>query len=525
MNTNSATYRILRRTLSELRVAIGASQLELFEITEQPTNDDAAALLTISAETPGPTDATHASQIPFAGYLLRVKSADPLAPDALREIRIHHRLTGILLRGIDAPPGDASPAGARNSGRMQAGFLTDTLLELLHLMDERAHKIANYVKIIELNDKILAANDLYDVLQLVMDLATDAIGGDDAALLLVDPRTGEMTFKVVAESYDETSATPTGPADDETSNSHKLEQIRIPAGQGIAGSVVLSARAEIIRDVSADPRSFQKVDRILGQTTRDMVVAPIVARGQVIGVIEVINSRARNGFLSEDLEMLQHIASHASLFIENMRGKEQLARVSQELDRKSHETTVLAELSALLRSGGGGSAPNADERAARFLRILGGGLRLHSAALLAVLPDQKSMREIARYSALDGSGPQTTAPGTTEPGWSEVSDLLLWILQNREPFRFSEPRRDPDARGSAPGIENRFRKANAAAMADPDRAPGIWLPVFSDDLRQIDLVISLTGLEHAPPPGATAGELAFFRTIMNLGRAIFTLDA
>ncbi|MEQ9366169.1 MAG: GAF domain-containing protein [Leptospirales bacterium] len=511
---DSATHRILRRSLAELLIAVGAGRLELFAAdgTEAPEGLPILKIGAGRAET-----CLTSTDLPFAGFVLRVHSAQALAPDAINEIRIHRRLAGILLRGVYDGPEAAQ-------GRIRSGFLAETLLELLHLLGERDRKIANYVRIIELNEKILAADQLYDVLQLVMDLAKIAVGGDDAALLLVDPRTGEMTFKVVAESFE--------------ANNQKLEQIRIPSGQGIAGSVVLSAKAEIIRDVASDPRSFQKVDRILGQTTRDMVVTPIVARGRVIGVIEVINSRAQTGFLSEDLEMLQHIASHASLFIENVRGREQLTRASMELDRKSAEAGVLSELTILMnarlnagpRAGDDAGATGADALHHRFLRTLVNGLRLPAAALLKVSADQKSLHEIALFKT---GGPAPSAlPGETSgspgPAWREVADMLLWLTQNDEPFRFGhggslDQSGANEFAASAPGLENRFRAANAEALKDAARAPGIWLPVFSGDRRRIDLIISLSGHGVAPPEAQS--ELVFFRTVMNLTRAIFTLDA
>ncbi len=512
---DSATHRILRRSLAELLIAIGAGRLELFAADSDFSANSPAppAILKIGAGRP--ENCGHSTDLPFAGYILRVQSASALAPDALNEIRIHRRLAGILLRGVYANEDAAN--GNPEQGRIRAGFLTESLLELLHLLDLRDRKIANYIRIIELNEKILAADQLYDVLQLVMDLARTAVGGDDAALLLVDPRTGEMTFKIVAEGFED--------------HSRKLEQIRIPAGQGIAGSVVLSAQAEIIRDVAADPRSFQKVDRILGQTTRDMVVAPIVARGRVIGVIEVINSDAQNGFLSEDLEMLQHIASHASLFIENVRAREQLNRANQDLDHKAAETQVLAELTTLLHAPSTETrATGADSIRHRFLRTLVNGLRLPAAALLKVSDDQKSLQEIAHFASGEASrasgNPVPPEDAGEKPAWNEVSDILLWLTQNQEPFRFGMNDGDAgaaDFAGSAPGLENRFRAANATALGEAARAPGIWLPIFANERRHINLVISLNGLRVAP--AEAPGEQMFFRTLMNLSRVIFTLDA
>jgi hypothetical protein len=173
-------------------------------------------------------------------------------------------------------------------------------------------------------------------------------------------------------------------------------------------------------------------------------------------------------------------------------------------------------------------------RQSRLLRSLATGLRLPFAILLEVSENQKDLRETICFhdGQIESRGDAPDA-GEVDRQYRETSDLLLWIQQNQEPFCFAAAFIDLDARRhgewaesssgeSAPGLDNRFRRANPW-LDTPEHAPGVWLPIFSADNRQVRYIISLGGLRIAP--SETAAELVFFRTVMNLARVIFTVDA
>lgn len=223
-----------------------------------------------------------------------------------------------------------------------------------------------------------------------------------------------------------------------------------------------------------------------------MIIAPIIAREQVIGVVEAINSKSPFGFLSEDLEVLEHIASHASLFVEDMRTKEMLAVSRREADRRHMQLQALYELEKLSADG---EEPAALRGAME--RILVRSLRLRAAKFHALSEDGR------RLADLDAA---------------EITNILLWLRQNREPFHFRDVPRAPGDVGPAPhtGLAARFREANPGLFAG-DAAPDLWLPVFTgarNSSPDAAMILALSGdLPAEPDP---VGDRPFFLALMRV---------
>lgn len=186
---NPAAHRLLSRALGRLAATLGAG-LEL--------RDDEAVLLNIpqpegSGTEPGDSanaraiasagadDSDDDVELLFSGYLLRVVGRDELTPNEYREVRIYRRLADVLLRGVRESAG---------SGGMSAGYLIEALTEILRITEQRGRLVDSYRRIIELNQKILAAENLQMVLQLILELIEDIVHADGSSLLLVDQRTG-----------------------------------------------------------------------------------------------------------------------------------------------------------------------------------------------------------------------------------------------------------------------------------------------------------------------------------------------
>jgi len=333
------------------------------------------------------------------------------------------------------------------------------LHEIFKTMQSRSILLDNYEKIIQLNQQILLADDLISALQVIMDMAKTTLGGEGSSLLLVDARTGEMYFNVISGEHES-----------------KLKEIRIPSGQGIAGSVVATARPEIIRSVQDDPRAFHNVDTTLGKTTRDMMIAPIVARGQVIGVIEVINSLSPHGFMAEDLEFLSNIASHTSLLIENARSKQDLLRTNRELDHKIMEVQALYEAGKVLSS-----SLDLLSIKKNILRSLMRILKIGRGAILQ--PSYGTTVLVEHELALTADGFKESTQGGN---FQEAADVLTWLVANKEPVYLKK---------SESGMVQRFLKANHR-LAEMGFAE-LWLPVFSED-QSLTFIIALGQLEGEP---------------------------
>jgi class 3 adenylate cyclase/GAF domain-containing protein len=92
----------------------------------------------------------------------------------------------------------------------------------------------------------------------------------------------------------------------------------IRLGQGIAGYVAAKGKAIIVNDTNHSPHFFAGVDRSTGFLTRSALCVPMISKGRVIGVIEVLN-KINGDFTAGDEDLLQSIASSVSIAIENAR--------------------------------------------------------------------------------------------------------------------------------------------------------------------------------------------------------------
>jgi GAF domain-containing protein len=146
-----------------------------------------------------------------------------------------------------------------------------------------------------LSQNITAETDVFKLLSDILDASMAVLKASDGSLMLVDEQSGELVFAVVR-----------GTAAD------SLHGYRLPAGQGIAGSVAASRRPEIVMDVRRDPRFYALVDETTGIKTRSMVCVPLVLdNGRVLGVIQVLNKISDREFTQDDLDLMLVVAQLA----------------------------------------------------------------------------------------------------------------------------------------------------------------------------------------------------------------------
>jgi sigma-B regulation protein RsbU (phosphoserine phosphatase) len=114
------------------------------------------------------------------------------------------------------------------------------------------------------------------------------------------------------------------------------EDIVVPVGKGIAGTVASTGETINIPDAYNDPRFDSSFDALLGYRTNDIYCMPIVNRiGEIVGILELLN-RTRP-LTEEDEEFLAGVSVHVGLALENA----QLHREIVE-KRKMEQELVLA---------------------------------------------------------------------------------------------------------------------------------------------------------------------------------------
>jgi len=380
---------------------------------------------------------------------------------------------------------EGSKRPERDPRAVSSRLLVESLFEIAVQLESRSRALTHYDKILQLNKNILLAEGLSGVLQVLMDTAKEALNGMGSSLLLVDPRTGELYFNVVSGDKE-----------------GELKEIRIPPGKGVAGSVVKNAKAELIRDMSADPRAFQEVDQKLEQRTRDLIAAPLIARDRVIGVVEVVNSQSAGGFTTEDLEFLTNIASHTSLLIDNAKNRDDLIKSHQALDRKISELNTFNEVSRVLNS-----TLEALEMKRGLLRTLLKLIRIGHGAILSLDPGGKRAIAEMRMHLKDSRLEEFMSPVVYE----NAGDIFIWMKQNREPFYFTHSQG-----GETEGLVRRFIQENPERFQEEEQ-PDLWVPVFQNDNENLAFIISLgdASFRRKHP----SDDITFFKGIMGLAYA------
>jgi signal transduction histidine kinase len=178
----------------------------------------------------------------------------------------------------------------------QAAAILDKA-RLYQEMEERARQLE---ALNEVGSVITSTLDLSAVLKLIMDKAVDLLQAEAGSLILVDRESGELVFEVTTGA-----------------GSIDLVGMRLPLGTGVVGSVVQQRQSVIIEDVQSDQRWYRDLDDQF--VTRSIIAVPMISRGEVIGVIELLNRRDGTPFDADDERLLMSFAANAAVSIENAR--------------------------------------------------------------------------------------------------------------------------------------------------------------------------------------------------------------
>jgi GAF domain-containing protein len=89
-------------------------------------------------------------------------------------------------------------------------------------------------------------------------------------------------------------------------SSDRVLNFVIPLGQGIVGHVAESRQALVVANVEESKIHLRAIGDAVGFETKNLVAVPIIVRGQVYGVLELLNRVGENNFTTSDLELLNY---------------------------------------------------------------------------------------------------------------------------------------------------------------------------------------------------------------------------
>jgi sigma-B regulation protein RsbU (phosphoserine phosphatase) len=175
-----------------------------------------------------------------------------------------------------------------------------------------------------ITDAALSALDPQALLDALVERAKEALQADTAAVLLLDRPSGQLVATAASGLEEEVQ-----------------QGVRIPMGAGFAGRVAAQARPVILNEVD-----HTKVVNpiLLDKGIRSLMGAPLIADGQVVGVLHVGTLSGR-AFTGEDADLLQLAADRAALAVEAL--STQLDRATAAALQRSLLPSALPAVSGL----------------------------------------------------------------------------------------------------------------------------------------------------------------------------------
>ncbi|GAB4423210.1 MAG: hypothetical protein Kow00106_20260 [Anaerolineae bacterium] len=216
---------------------------------------------------------------------------------------------GVLLRHVDN-----ALHGQRMSLAGRPEMPADDTVRAAHDELNRllAQRLTEQQTLSRLARSLSAVLDLDTLLTQVVDAAVSLSHAEEGLLLLPDEE-GKALLIRAAKGLDTETA----------------RNFRIKTQDSLAGQVYRSGRPVLVGD-----QGPQKIKT--EYLVKSLLYVPLSIKGQIIGVLGVNNKFADRTFTQHDLELLQDLAAHAAVAIEN-------ARLYEESVQRTHELSILVE--------------------------------------------------------------------------------------------------------------------------------------------------------------------------------------
>jgi len=162
-------------------------------------------------------------------------------------------------------------------------------------------------KALEINQLIAGEFQLGPLLRQIMEITQSIMDAEGCSLFLIDKETGDLIFHTTTGGHE----------------AQMKEICRLSMGCGIAGWCAEHGSTVRLSDVYADPRFADEYDKLTGFKTRNMICVPMIARGKLVGVSQVINHH-HGHFSKSDEKLMESLVPMAAIAIDNARTHQRL---------------------------------------------------------------------------------------------------------------------------------------------------------------------------------------------------------
>jgi Nif-specific regulatory protein len=170
--------------------------------------------------------------------------------------------------------------------------------------------IDKFVSLLAISHRIYSEKDFDELLNLITAEAAKLVDAERATIFLLDKATGQLWARTALGVS---------------------ETIRFDARLGIAGAVLISGKNMIVEDAYKSPLFNPSIDSLTGFHTRNILSVPLRnIRREITGVFQVLNKKDGR-FTAEDEQLVEALALHAALALENARAMSEMETRAQRL--------------------------------------------------------------------------------------------------------------------------------------------------------------------------------------------------
>ncbi len=183
------------------------------------------------------------------------------------------------------------------------------------LTDDQGKRAARIERLLQVSRHMGTALELEELLQAVVDAASDLTDSEASSVLLFEEETKTLRFIAGPRQQKEI-----------------LKRIRVPIEKSLAGRVYTQLRPAVLFDAQALPQMYQEVEKALNTKIFSILAVPMVFRGETIGVLEAVNKRNKTHYSGDDVTILETLATQASLATLSTLMLDETKRAYQELE-------------------------------------------------------------------------------------------------------------------------------------------------------------------------------------------------
>lgn len=197
---------------------------------------------------------------------------------------------------------------------------------------EKNHLLDRYQRLVEIARDLASTLNLDALLTRIVNVAVELSGCEAASILLYDEKSDQLFFHT-------------------SSNMDKLPMMRgmrVPGEGSLAGWVIANRKVVAVGNVKQDNRHYEQTDQFLKFSTDSLMGLPMITKGKIIGVLEVVN-KLDGEFSQEDADVLSVLSAQAAVAIENTRLFQQSDLISELVHELRTPISSLCAVSYLLQ--------------------------------------------------------------------------------------------------------------------------------------------------------------------------------